>query len=581
LASTVAEEVLTGADVLTLDPARPRAEAVGIRDGRIAAVGSGDEVRAAMGPGAEDVSVVGAVLPGFIDAHHHYCLGAFDRGTPDLRMAPGSGVEDVLRLVERGLAERPGAGWYRGIGYEAAKLREKRPPTVEELDELSSERPILLASLSFHDGCLNSRGFAEMDWDRESPDPPNGQLLRDRRGRLTGEISEAAFYLAEARSRDALLENGEEAWLAECERHGQELLAHGITRVGDAAVPPAFDRLYERAVANGRLPLTVHRMPVGAASVLEPRAEDSPTGTGPEPAPVGPAKLFMDGGERCAVCLSMRQVAGSFGSLIRHIRRGEGLAALRASRRLSRSSRLRRGPDGLLHSGILFWEQEELDRVVGQALERGFQVAQHAIGNEAIATALTALERSAARLDSPPGRPRLEHTMIVDDGLVRRIADSGAMAVVQPHFAYDFPDDVRLTQPLAGLAFLPLRTLVDGGVELAGSSDYPVSDYDVLAALKAAATRETYTGHVFEPDEAIGVDEALHAYTVGSARALGVEDEAGSIEVGKRADLVVLSENPLGVDPAALTSVTVERTYVGGVARFVRQAAGYSTSRTV
>src|SRR5207247_51764 len=114
---------------------------------------------------------------------------------------------------------------------------------------------------SFHEGVLNGRGLEEMGWNASSPDPRNGALIRDRRG-LTGEVVEQAFYLAEARSRDSLLEIGEDAWILESESHGRDLLTHGIVRVGDAAVPPSFDPLYERAEQEGRLPVVVHRMPV-------------------------------------------------------------------------------------------------------------------------------------------------------------------------------------------------------------------------------------------------------------------------------------------------------------------------------
>ena len=172
------------------------------------------------------------------------------------------------------------------------------------------------------------------------------------------------------KSRDALLEGTEDAWLAAAEDHGRELAAHGITRVGDPGVPPSFDRLYLRAAREARLPLTVHRMPVGAASMLTPRFDDEPTGSGPGVAPVGPAKLFLDGGERCAMCFSRRQVMRAAATTLRRAIGGAGLAAVRAA---SQQSGFRRGPDGLLHQGILFWEQDALDSAVRRPLSGGFR----------------------------------------------------------------------------------------------------------------------------------------------------------------------------------------------------------------
>jgi len=543
---------------LTMDPSLPEAGGVGIRDGQIEVVGSADEVRSAMGEAAEVVELGDElIVPAFIDAHHHFCMAAFDRGTPDLHDVPT--IDDLLAKVEQAVAG--GDGWARLQGYDASKLREGRAPRAAELDEVCPDGPLLLIAYDFHDAVLNSRGLAEMGWDDSSPDPPHGLLIRSR-GRLTGEISEGAMFLAEARSRDSLLASAEDAWIAECESHGRDLLAAGIVRVGDAAVPPSFERLYDRAAEAGRLPVIVHRMPVSAASMIIPRLDAPPTGSGPAQAPIGPAKLFMDGAERCALCMSMTDMARAAAGMLRTAVGGEGLAALRAAAGV----RWERGPDGLLHSGILFWDQDTLDEAVAAAAASGLQVAQHAIGNEAIELAVTALEHAGGRLDDLPGRPRLEHATFVTPELATSIAGVGAVAVVQPYFLYDMVGDyAALTPPPDPMIVLPMRTLSEAGVELAGSSDHPVSGYDVLAAVEAAVTRATRGGRVSEPDEAITAEEALRAYTMGSARALGVEGEAGSLEPGKRADVVVLSGDPRTRMP---TDLTVRRTYLGGELAF-------------
>ncbi|MDQ3933472.1 MAG: amidohydrolase [Actinomycetota bacterium] len=539
--------------VLTMDPAAPEAEGVAVRDGRIEAVGAAEEVRAAAGEGAEVVELGDElIVPAFVDAHHHYCMAAFDRGVPDLHDAES--IEELLRRVEQGIGQRE--GWVRMQGYDPAKLREGRAPTRDELDEVCPDRPLVLIAYSFHDACLNSRGLAEMGWDEGSGDPPNGKLIR-RNGRLTGEVSEGAMFLAEARSRDSLLDGAEDAWIAECEAHGRALLAAGIVRVGDAAVPPFFEALYERAAEAGALPVIVHRMPVAAASMIIPRTDARPTGSGPAQTPIGPAKLFMDGAERCAVCVSMTEMARAAAGTLRAAVGGEGLAALRTASAME----WRRGPDGRLHSGILFWDQDKLNEAVAAAARSGLQVAQHAIGNEAIDVAVTALEKAGAPLADLPGRPRLEHVTICDAELARRIAAVGAMAVVQPYFVYDMVGDyfARTPAPPPNLA-APLRSLVDAGVELAGSSDHPVSGYDVLAAVRAAVTRGTRKGNVCAPDEALTAEQALRAYTLGGAKALGVEDDAGSLKPGKRADIVVLSKDPR----RDLDGAAVARTYRGG-----------------
>jgi predicted amidohydrolase YtcJ len=541
--------------VLTMDPAQPEAEGVAFSDGRIEVVGSAGEVRAAIRGDGEVVELGNElVLPAFVDAHHHYCMAAFDRRTPDLHDL--CEISEILERVDS--AAREGDGWLRLQGYDPNKLAEHRAPTKEELDEVCPDRPLVLIAYSFHDACLNSRGLAEMGWDDRSPDPPNGLLVR-KRGRLTGEVSEGAMFLAEARSRGSLLDSAEDAWIADCEAHGRELLAAGIVRVGDAAVPPDLERAYERAADAGKLPVIVHRMPVSAASVIEPRTDAAATGSGPANAPIGPAKLFMDGAERCALCFSMTELARATGATFKAAVGGVGLAALRAAA----STQWTRGADGLMHSGVLFWDQDRLDAALTAGAQSGLQVAQHAIGNEAIDMALTALEHSGGPLHDLPGVPRLEHVTFGDAAVARRIADTGAIAVVQPYFLYDMVGDyAALTPPPDPTVVLPLRTLLDAGVELAGSSDHPVSGYDVLAAVEAAMRRHTKLGRVIYPGEALTAEQALRAYTLGSARALGVEHEAGSLEPGKRADVVVLSGDPRRT--ATPTELSVKRTYVGG-----------------
>ena len=554
-------EILTGAVVRTMDPQRPLAQAVGTRAGRIAAVGSVAEVRDAMGEGARVTNLGGgALLPGFIDAHHHLAYAALDYGGVNLRLPAGSGIEDLLRAIVDGVAAKP-PGWVYLCGYEAGDLRERRVPRAAELEQCCPGRPLFVQAASGHDGALNHAGLDAMGWTTASPDPPNGVLLRDRRGQLTGAVSEGAAFMAEAAFREQLLADGPEVWLAACEAHARDLLALGITRVGDAAVAPSVERLYRRAAAEGRLPLTVHSMPVASTSLLLPRFDGPATGEGPARAPTGPAKLFVDGGHRCAVCLSAGQAAWVAGALLRNVLGGGGLAVLRAA---SRSGRPRVGRDLHLHAGMRFWHRDALADAVGHGAQRGFQIALHAIGNEAIDLALTALERNERRLAAAPGSPRLEHVVFAAADQPRRIADVGAIAVVQPAFIASAGDDMLLTPLPPSIQTMPLRSLAEAGVQLAGSSDYPVTQPDVLAAVSAAVTRRTAAGATLAGDQAVDVELMLRAYTLGSARALGCEREAGSLTPGKQADLVHLAQDPLTHDPARLADIRVTATWVAG-----------------
>jgi predicted amidohydrolase YtcJ len=544
-----------------MDPQRPLAQAVGIRGGRIAAVGSLSEVRGAIGESAPVNELDGGVLlPGFIDAHHHMAYAALDYGGVSLRLGSGSRIEDLLAAIRDGVAAKP-PGWVYLCGYEAGDLRERRAPRADELEQCCPGRPLFVQAASGHDGALNHAGLDAMGWTASSPDPRNGVLLRNRRGRLTGVVSEGAAFMAEAAFRDQLLADGPEVWLAACETHARDLLALGITRVGDAAVAPTVERLYRRAAEEDRLPITVHSMPVASTSLLLPRFDGPATGEGPSRAPTGPAKLYVDGGHRCAVCLSAGQAAWVARALVKNVLGGGGLAVLRAA---SRSGRPRLGRDLHLHAGMRFWHQEALVDAVGQGAERGFQIALHAIGNEAVDVALTALERNERQLAAAPGRPRLEHVIFAEAHQPRRIADAGAIAVVQPAFIASAGDDMLLTPLPPSIETVPLRSLSEAGVELAGSSDYPVTQPDVLAAISAAVTRRTAAGATLAADQAVDVELMLRAYTVGSARALGCEHQAGSITPGKQADLVHLSHDPVTHHPAHLADIQINATWIAG-----------------
>ena len=554
-------EILTGATIRTMDGQRPIAEAVGIRAGLIAAVGSLTRVRGAMGEEARIEDLGGGVLlPGFIDAHHHLAYAALDYGGPSLRLPAGSRLEDLLDTITDAVAAKP-PGWVYLCGYEVGDVRERRAPRAEELEQCCPGRPLFVQAASGHDGALNQAGMDAMGWTASSQDPANGVIVRDRRGRPTGVVSEAAAFLAEAAFRDQLLADGPEVWLAACEAHARDLLALGITRVGDAAVAPSVERLYGRAAEEGRLPISVHAMPVASSSLLLPRFDGPVTGEGSARARTGPAKLFVDGGHRCAVCLSAGQAAWVAGALAKNVLGGRGLAALRAA---TRSGRPKLGRDLHLHAGMRFWEQDALVGAVEHGAERGFQIALHAIGNEAIDLAVGALERNERWLAAAPGRPRLEHLVFTDRVQPGRIAATGAIAVVQPGFIASAGDDMLLTPLPPSIHTMPLRSLSDAGVELAGSSDYPVTQPDVLEAISAAVTRRTAAGATLAAEEAVDVELMLHAYTLGAARALGCEHEAGSITEGKQADLVHLAEDPVTHDPALLSSIGVRATWVAG-----------------
>ena len=224
----------------------------------------------------------------------------------------------------------------------------------------------------------------------------------------------------------------------------------------------------------------------------------------------------------------------------------------------------RRGPDGRYHTGIRVLGDDQLRHNVLAAAARGMQVAIHAIGNGAVVGSLDAFEAARGALAGLPGRPRLEHAMVLDLPLAERIADVGALVVTQPVFLHDLGDELTVLPLPPPLRLLALRTLLDAGVTVAASSDFPAGSFDPLVGIRVAVTRRLSDASIAGPDEAVSTEEALRCYTRSAAEALGMAGRAGVISEGAAADLVVLSGDPLSTDPDRLGDLRVVQTWVDG-----------------
>jgi hypothetical protein len=302
-------------------------------------------------------------------------------------------------------------------------------------------------------------------------------------------------------------------------------------------------------------------MPVSERGYLcrpDDRLDDAPTGEGSDMLRVGPLKLFFDGGDNCAVCLTLAQGASAgFAGVARMLRR-RSLAPLRFALRVG----ARVGRDLRLHSGIRYYGTDaEAVALASRAVERGFSIAVHAMGNEAVAQAVRVLGAVRARHgDAPP--PRIEHAMLADRALLTRAAELGLAAVVQPAFV-TIPGVAELP-PIPQLAVMGFRSMLDAGLRVAGSSDAPVTTFAPLDGVRSAVARRTASGEPLAPDEALSAHEALTMYTRGAAHACGCLDVAGTLEPGKRADLAVLSRDTCAATASDLEGVRVEETILGG-----------------
>jgi predicted amidohydrolase YtcJ len=563
----VADVILHGGTVLTMDAGTPTASAIALQGGRVLAVG-GAELLALRDERTEVIDVAGGtVCPGFIDAHHHLSMAAwYERGV-DLAGCRSSS-ETLLRLAAETGASPPGE-WIYAFNYDPRGFGRRDELNRWQLDGVVPDRPVLVMHFTFHEAVTSSEGLQRAGIGRYTPDPVGGRIVRDRRGAPTGLLLETAAGRVESLARSSAAGTGYDDWAAALERYCRGLFAAGITRVCDPAVDGMLEGYLRRAEAEGRLPLPVQMLFVGRSGFFDPpsdRLGGLATGEEQGRLEVGGLKLFADGGSRCAVCIGMVEAMAGVVALVGRAARLRRPALLAGS---SAPERPRPARDGTLRMGFLHYPPGGLAALSKLAAAAGFQLATHAACNAGIDEVLAAYEA----LPAGRFRHRAEHLVSLDERQARRLAATGAIGVVQPAYVERIGDEWEAMPVPSRLHSVPLRMLLDGGVPLAGSSDAPVAPFSPLRGMQAAVTRWTAGGLMHQPDQSINALEALRLWTTGAALALSRQERAGVLRPGADADLVVLSANPLTAVASRLGAISVERTLVGGRTVYERAPA--------
>jgi predicted amidohydrolase YtcJ len=499
---------LTGVRALTMDPAHPAAHTIGIWQGRIAGL---DEQVADL-PAAETVDLGNAVvLPGFIDAHTHLAWNGRRHRTVDV-----TGLTTVAGVLER-LSGAPGEGWIEASGYDRRIM--DRPLTAADLDAISHGRPVYVADVSGHACVVDS-------------------TVLDRLPGITGDgwLTENEQLAA----RSLRLPYSLEEIVGELRASARQVLAEGVTMCAEAGIGAgliASSPLEAAAYLRAQLPIRVQLM-VSAHVLHEvaadpadriPRAIDLGlhTGFGGDMLSLGALKLWTDGGMIARTAALTEPYTGT-----------DNLGQLADSEEFMRDA---------IHHGHL----------------AGWQLAVHAIGDRALDFTLDAVAEIQSAAPNPAARHRVEHCGLVRPDQLDRIAALGLIPVVQPTFLWSYGDDYSEIMGEQRAPWLYRgRSFLDRGITVAGSSDRPVADGSPLRAIEFMVRRRTWSGRAVGQDEAITVEEAIHAYTLGSAYACRKEHVLGSLTPGKLADLVVLGDDPRTSD--AIADVPVLATMVGG-----------------
>jgi predicted amidohydrolase YtcJ len=528
----VVELIVEDAVFVTMAPGAGPADAMLIRDGRIAAVGQAETVRAAA-PGAEVVRLGGAtVIPGLIDAHCHvadigYLAAAADCGQPS---APD--IAAIQARLRQAAERTPGGSWVTGAGYAEYKLREGRHPTRAELDEAVPNRPAVLYHTSLHVCVLNTPALREAGFAEGQPDPPGGAFGRDREGRLDGVVYEAPmFALFEQNIRRDIARAGTAgagtAGAKIIETAGERLAAFGLTAACDADMRRDTFAAFAEADAAGLLRQRIYGLVVHDQVdwLLGAGLQGRHSGQLATEA----VKIWADGG------MSSRT------------------AAIHGTYPVP--------PHG---SGILYFERDELTEMVRAFDARGFQVCIHAQGDRAIELVLDAYAAVLAPGEGNPRRHRIEHGGAMYPPLAARAAALGIVVASQPGFLSSLGDGFAAAFPDSGDQLYSFASWQRAGITVAGSSDAPVITADPRVGIRDAIERRTGDGRLLGPAECLSARDALALYTTQAAYACHRENEIGSLEPGKLADFVVLEQNPLETESRRIPDIGVLATVLGG-----------------
>jgi predicted amidohydrolase YtcJ len=540
----VSLRLITGATVWAGPACTPRPAWLLLDGDRIAETGT-----AGPSPAADEVLDLPGrhVLPGFTDVHLHLTQAAW---YPHGGAARGwRGLADALDAVRAAAAAEPAAPWL--LFWDAARWTwpEGRLPTARELDAVAPGRRVLISTADMHRGAVSSAGLAAAGLAARGY---GDDITRDRRGRPTGELWEAAFGVALQRAltgTEAYAGGGVGAVLA---AEARRCLSLGITHAHDPYVPPGW---HERMLSlRSATPLRLS-WATGPASGMHSPAP------GPDAAPSGPygdagreVKLFADGGDRCAIRLPSRAALGLLRGAVQQALQLRRPGPLREALRRKLVVRPRH-----VHTPYLRYTDTELARLMAAYAAAGMRMRIHALGN----LAGEQVARLLQQVGVPPALATIDHLMLLDPATVDRVAASGVPVSYQPGFI------PRYGGMLAGMRvdryaiMLGGRRLLQAGVPLVLSSDYPSGPLDPLANLRAAVDRTFPGGRQLQPGQALSREEAVRALTVSAAASLGAP-RAGGIQPGEPADLVICDGDPF----APATQVT--QTWVAGTVAWSR-----------
>jgi predicted amidohydrolase YtcJ len=535
-ARNAADMVVLHGRIYTLDSKQPWAQAVAIRADKIVAVGDDATIGKFRGPDTKVIDAAGQlVLPGFVDCHIHFMDGSLSLGRVNLEGAKD--VAEIQQRLRKYAAKHPGNDWLLGRGWDYAMFGTAALPDKKYLDELFPNRPVFLEGYDGHTYWANSKALALAGITRDTPDPPNGIIVRDPATReATGALKEAA--------QDAVAKAVPEVTRAErlaALRAGIKWAnENGLTRVHSAGGDFPQLELYDELRRHGDLTLRFYIAYFMDPPEMRPQDVDAIESA---------RKKYHDAWiDTDAVKFMVDGVIESH------------TAAM-----------IEPYSDDPSLKGKLFWEPSKYNSAIAELDKRGLQLFTHAIGELGVRTALDAYQHAEEVNHTSDRRPRIEHIETVTSADIPRFGKLGVIASMQPLHSYPNVDTLdvwaRNAGPDRASRAWSWKSIADAGGRYAFGSDWPVVTLNPWEGLQTAITRQTREGTPeagFVPSQRLTVAQAVEGYTLGAAFAGRREKTEGSLEKGKLADLIIVSQNIFEIDPHKISETKVRTTIVGG-----------------
>lgn len=534
------DKIFINSKIYTMDKGRTIYEALGVNGNKIEALGSNNEILLLKDSNTEIIDLEGkTIVPGFNDSHMH--LLNYGYSLTQVNLIGTDSAEEINERVKEFISKEQieKGKWIRGRGWNQDYFKgEKRFPTKYDLDRISTEYPIIVTRICGHVGVINSKALEILNIAKGTPQFEGGQFDLDHNGEPVGifrEMALAAVY-------DSIPQPSLEEVKHMMEIAITEMNKQGITSVGtddfESLPGKNYDlvmKAYNELKSENKLNMRIYEQCLipDIDKLEEFFRKGYKTGFGDEFIKIGPLKLLVDGslGARTAALIKPYE-------------------------------------DEKDNYGITLLNQDELDKLVSLSIEYNTHIIIHAIGDRAMYIAFESIEKELSKKPKKDHRHGIVHCQITDEALINKFKELDIVAYIQPIFLdYDWNMVKKRVGEDREKTSYNWKSMVDKGVKIACGSDAPVETFNVLYGIYEAVTRKDLTGQPTEgwlKNQALTVDEALYGYTMGGAFSSFEEDIKGSIEIGKLADMVVLSEDIFNIDSDDIKDVKIEKTIFNG-----------------